>query len=52
MPVFGVAASFLLLDERLDPGQWLGIAIVSDAVIGILRRTDSRAPGARPVLSS
>jgi drug/metabolite transporter (DMT)-like permease len=52
VPVFGVAASFLLLEERLDPGQWLGIAIVSLAVIGILRRTDSRAPAVRPVLSS
>jgi drug/metabolite transporter (DMT)-like permease len=52
VPVFGVAASFLLLNERLDPGQWLGIGIVSLAVIGILRRTDSRAPVARPALSS
>jgi len=52
VPVFGVAASFLLLDERLDPGQWLGVAIVSLAVIGILRRTESHAPALRPLPSS
>jgi probable blue pigment (indigoidine) exporter len=42
VPVFGLAASFLLLSERLDPGQWLGVAVVSLAVIGILRRTGQR----------
>ena len=40
VPVFGLAASFVLLGERLDPGQWLGVAVVSVAVIGILRRTE------------
>jgi probable blue pigment (indigoidine) exporter len=44
VPVFGVAAGFLLLDERLDPGQWLGVAVVSVAVVGILRRTQQREP--------
>jgi drug/metabolite transporter (DMT)-like permease len=39
VPVFGVAAGFLLLDERLDPSQWLGAGVVSLAVIGILLRT-------------
>ena len=42
VPVFGLAAGFLLLGERLDPGQWLGIAVVSVAVVGILRRTGDR----------
>jgi drug/metabolite transporter (DMT)-like permease len=39
VPVFGLAGSFLFLGERLDPAQWLGVAIVSIAVIAILRRT-------------
>jgi drug/metabolite transporter (DMT)-like permease len=42
VPVFGLAAGFAILGERLDPGQWLGIAIVSLAVVGILRRTEAR----------
>jgi probable blue pigment (indigoidine) exporter len=44
VPVFGVTAGFLALGERLDPGQWLGVAIVSVAVIGILRRTEHDEP--------
>jgi probable blue pigment (indigoidine) exporter len=48
VPVFGVASSFLLLDERLDPGQWVGVAIVSAAVIGILRRTEPSGAVLRP----
>jgi drug/metabolite transporter (DMT)-like permease len=51
VPVFGVAASFVLLDERLEPGQWLGVAIVSLAVIGILRRMESRSAAWGPVPS-
>lgn len=46
VPVFGVTASFGLLGERLDPGQWLGVLVVSLAVIGILRRT---APARHPL---
>ena len=44
VPVFGVAAGFLLLGDRLDPGQWLGVAVVSVAVVGVLRRTQQRQP--------
>jgi drug/metabolite transporter (DMT)-like permease len=44
VPVFGLAASFLLLGERLDPGQWLGIGVVSFAVVAILRRTGHQTP--------
>jgi probable blue pigment (indigoidine) exporter len=51
VPVFGVAASFVLLNERLDPGQWVGVAIVSLAVISILRRTDQNQPLLRPLPS-
>lgn len=44
VPVIGVTMGFLVLGERLDPGQWLGVAIVSIAVIGILRRTEQDEP--------
>lgn len=37
IPVFGVTASALVLGERLDPRQWLGVAIVVLALIAIAR---------------
>jgi len=39
IPVFGVAAGFAFLGERLGPTQWLGVAIVLIAIFLILRRT-------------
>jgi probable blue pigment (indigoidine) exporter len=39
IPVFGVTAGFLVLGERLLPGQWLGAAVVLVAILLILRRT-------------
>lgn len=39
IPVFGVAAGFILLGERLGPTQWLGVGIVFVAIYLILRRT-------------
>ncbi len=39
IPVFGVAAGFLFLGERLGSGQWLGAGIVLVAIYLILRRT-------------
>jgi drug/metabolite transporter (DMT)-like permease len=39
IPVFGVAAGFLFLGERLVPTQWLGVAIVLVAIYLILRRS-------------
>lgn len=39
IPLFGVAAGFLLLGERLLPTQWLGVAVVLVAIYLILRRT-------------
>jgi drug/metabolite transporter (DMT)-like permease len=39
IPVFGLAGGLVLLGERLSPGQWLGVAIVAAAVVGILGRT-------------
>jgi drug/metabolite transporter (DMT)-like permease len=37
IPVFGVAASFGLLGERLEVDQWVGVGIVLAAVIAIIR---------------
>ncbi len=47
VPVVGLAASYLVLGERLEPGQWVGVLVVTLAVVGILRETTLRA--ARPV---
>lgn len=44
VPVFGIAGGFLLLGERLTPGQWLGVAVVALAVVGILRWTAATGP--------
>ncbi len=37
IPVFGLAASFVLLGERFDERQWLGVAVVIVAVIALAR---------------
>ena len=39
IPIVGVAAGALILDERLGPSQWLGASIVLAAVLGILLRS-------------
>jgi drug/metabolite transporter (DMT)-like permease len=44
IPVFGVAGGFLLLGERLEPGQWVGVAIVLGAITTIFRRTSAARP--------
>jgi drug/metabolite transporter (DMT)-like permease len=36
-----LAGSFLFLGERLDPTQWIGVAIVLVAVYVIIRRTSA-----------
>lgn len=51
IPVFGVAGGVLLLGERLDPTQWLGVATVLLSVGFLLRRTTS-PPSASARLSS
>ena len=38
IPIVGVAASALLLGERLDPRQWVGALMVLGAVLAILRQ--------------
>ncbi|MEP7114737.1 MAG: DMT family transporter [Ilumatobacteraceae bacterium] len=32
VPVFGIAASYVVLGERLSPRQWIGAIVVIDAV--------------------
>jgi probable blue pigment (indigoidine) exporter len=39
IPIFGVAGGFLFLNERLEPSQWVGAAIVLAAIGVILWRT-------------
>jgi drug/metabolite transporter (DMT)-like permease len=41
IPIFGVAGASVLLGERLDPSQWVGVAIVLAAVLMITRRTSA-----------
>ena len=51
IPIFGVAGASLLLGERLDPIQWVGVVIALAAVLLITRRTSAEpAPATeRPV---
>jgi probable blue pigment (indigoidine) exporter len=37
IPLFGLAAGFVLLGERLDPQQWVGAGVVIVVVFSILR---------------
>ena len=45
IPVFGVTGGFLLLGERLDPSQWIGVVTVLTATLMILRRTSATPAG-------
>jgi len=38
IPIFGVTGGMAFLGERLDPMQWLGVAIVLAALLGVLLR--------------
>jgi len=38
IPLFGVAGGYLLLADRLDGRQWVGVAIVLAAVLAIIRQ--------------
>ena len=49
IPVFGVAASFVLLGERFDQRQWLGMVVVIAAVIALARtQAGESEPAAGP----
>jgi drug/metabolite transporter (DMT)-like permease len=52
IPVVGVTASALLLDERLDARQWLGVLIVLIAVVAAARTPRARATAIEPVPSA
>jgi probable blue pigment (indigoidine) exporter len=46
IPIVGVAASALLLGERLEPRQWIGAIVVLAAIFGIVMRSpESSAKG-------
>ncbi len=49
IPIVGVAAGALLLGERLDPRQWVGVLVVLGAVLAILRGSMDRSRRADPV---
>ncbi|HEY8637562.1 MAG TPA: DMT family transporter, partial [Candidatus Limnocylindrales bacterium] len=51
IPVFGVAGGFLFLGERLEPSQWVGVAIVLAAIAVILRRSGTEAANPIPAHS-
>lgn len=42
IPVFGLAAAFVLLGERLNPQQWLGAGVVIVVVFAILRTAQTK----------
>jgi drug/metabolite transporter (DMT)-like permease len=44
IPVFGLAAAFLLLGERLNAQQWLGAGVVIVVVFAILRAGQTAKP--------
>jgi drug/metabolite transporter (DMT)-like permease len=48
IPIVGLAASALLLGERLDLRQWVGAVIVLAAVLAIARRSSSASPEPAP----
>jgi drug/metabolite transporter (DMT)-like permease len=41
IPIFGVAGAAVLLGERLDPSQWVGVVVVLAAVLLITLRTSA-----------
>jgi drug/metabolite transporter (DMT)-like permease len=42
IPIFGVSGGFLLLGERLEPIQWVGVAVVLTAAAVILGKTSAQ----------
>ena len=44
IPVFGVSASVMVLDERLEPIQWLGAVVVIAAVAAVYRLAAPASP--------
>ncbi len=50
IPIVGVAAGALLLGDRLDPRQWIGVVTVLGALLAIIRQR--LAPSAEPASAS
>ena len=50
IPIAGLAASALLLGERLDLRQWVGTVVVLAAVLSIARLTSGRSSGPAPAV--
>ena len=46
IPIVGVTAGALLLGERLDPRQWVGVAMVLASVVAIIRQPGGRSDAA------
>ena len=47
IPIVGIAASGLLLGERMDARQWVGIVVVLAAVVGVFLQARPSAQGLR-----
>jgi drug/metabolite transporter (DMT)-like permease len=47
IPIVGIAASALVLGERLDPRQWVGVVVVLAAVVGAFLQTRPAGQGLR-----
>jgi drug/metabolite transporter (DMT)-like permease len=51
IPVFGVMAGSLLLGDRLEPVQWIGVAIVAAAVV-VIASGHARLRGVQPEVAT
>ena len=49
VPIFGLAASFFLLGERLEVTAWVGVGVVVLAILSIIRLSTQEATAARAV---
>lgn len=48
IPIVGLAASYLLLGERLEPRQWAGVALVLASVLAIVWQPAAEADATEP----
>jgi probable blue pigment (indigoidine) exporter len=50
IPVFGIAASYALLGERLNARQWLGAILIVATMFVVIRNQSAASPQAAPTL--